>query len=92
MTKGARVTELWEVKENCTTRLWLELQGQRGEYEAIVKWDGCVEFYRFFNGTTSCEEDDYDHIHICDIDDCIARLQALKEIAKGHFGGDWNDE
>ena len=34
-------------------------------------------------------ESDKDYIHICDVDDMIARLVKLKEMAKAHFGEDW---
>lgn len=68
-------------------------------HEAIVKWDGCVHFHQAGNipfdehyGRSDKERphpavDDY--IHICDVDDMIARLQALKAAALEHFGPDW---
>jgi len=62
-------------------------------YRAEVCWDGCIEFYRAFNSPLSSEkeypEQLIDNIHICQIDDMIERLQALKKAAIEFFGEDW---
>ena len=61
-------------------------------YSAFVKWDGCIELIRYFNVPRDLAPergDDYDQIHICDIDETIERLQALKTAAIEHFGADW---
>jgi hypothetical protein len=52
-------------------------------YEAFVKWDGCIELTRLFNGS-----DDDDTIHICDLDDFIARLQELKSLGAKYFNNE----
>ena len=57
-------------------------------YTARVKEDGCVDFHRYFNKDTASEG--CDSIHLCDIDDEIARLQALKAEALKYFGKGWD--
>jgi hypothetical protein len=59
--------------------------------EASVKWDGCIQYNRFFNepGPSKGENSHpqlEDGMHICDIDEEIAWLQALKAAAIKHFG------
>lgn len=61
------------------------------EQEAYIKWDGCIDFRKYWNDATvddvHSEEKGHNcnYIHICDIDDMIKRLQELKEVAKEHF-------
>lgn len=59
--------------------------GKKEEYwwYASVKWDGCIELIHRHNDPTG---DDKDQMHICDIDDMIATLQALKAEAKKVLG------
>lgn len=72
---------------------WLELVDPEGWYHAIVKFDGCIHFNRYCNipihELQPGQEADIDYLHICDLDDTIARLQALRDIAKAHFGEKW---
>lgn len=61
-----------------------------GWYSARVKWDGCVDFYRYMNIPLERrelgEEDECDcYIHICNIDDMIKRLEALREQATAYY-------
>jgi hypothetical protein len=86
----------WQVVEEESRPHWLEVKDPEGWYEAIVKWDGCIELSRFFNLPLPRRADDEaqmeDHIHICDLDGFIARLQALKNVAREYFdaqGRDW---
>lgn len=66
-----------------------------GWYEAFVKWDGCIDLTRYFNTPLSVERgkdrnsDDECYIHICDLDDFIARLQKLRDAAQAAFGEPW---
>lgn len=65
-----------------------------GWFEAEVRWDGCTHLYRHFNlpwgeDPRNDDADNTDYLHICDIDDMIDRLQALKEMARQHFKGNW---
>ena len=55
------------------------------DLEAWVKKDGCMELKRFFNGN----KEDFDQIHICDLDTFIARLQYLRFMLVDYFGGEW---
>ena len=68
----------------------LEIQDPENWYKALVKWDGCIDFHRAYNLPFINESKDdpgqlVDCLHICDINDLIQRLQALKELAKIHF-------
>ena len=56
---------------------WLDLISPDDTYSASVKWDGCLELYG---------DGPQDHLHICDVPDLIARLQALQALAEAHFG------
>ena len=66
---------------------------------ADVRFDGCVTLFNAgnvpFGDAYGHASDQRDHpacddsFHICDIDDLIARLQALKTAALEHFGPDW---
>jgi hypothetical protein len=81
--------EVWKVqKEN---EWLLTLIEPHQWYRADVKWDGCVHFYRSYNGAqldAIGSLEDIDYLHICDIDDMIMRLQELKKIATLHFNND----
>lgn len=62
--------------------------------EAYIKWDGCIEFRKYWNGYipddeySKEKEENCDYIHICDIDEMILKLQELKRIAKEYFSED----
>ena len=77
----------WNVKEINVTSI--QLDDPDGWYSAKVKFDGCVDFYRYHNWpkgkAPAGREEMADYIHICDIDDTIARLQAIKKAAIQHF-------
>jgi hypothetical protein len=42
-------------------------------YRVYMKWDGCVEITKFYNGGT-----DEEQLHICQIDDFIEELKAME--------------
>lgn len=44
--------------------------------------DDCIEWRRYYNAPGP--HDDYDQLHICDIDDMIAELTALKSFLQEH--------
>lgn len=92
MTKEQK---LWrEVPEESHTA-WLTLHDPEGWYTAGVKFDGCVHLHRYFNlprhlrTKQDDERDAPDYYHICDIDEEIARLQAIKALALEYFGEHW---
>lgn len=72
---------------------WLEPGAGGVWYDAHVKWDGCIEFRRYFNEPRDLQTDKptdmVDHIHICDLDKMIEQLNQLKGKAKEHFGEEW---
>ena len=78
---------VWNAKE--INEFVIQLDDPEGWYSARVKFDGCVDFMRYHNwpkdAAPAGREEDVDYIHICDVDDMIARLQAIKEAAKKHF-------
>ncbi len=53
-------------------------------WEATVKWDGCIELITRYNAGDDPE--DAGQIHLCDLDQMIARLQSLKAAAKAVLG------
>lgn len=65
----------------------LLLEGEHRLWAARVRSDGCVDLTRWFNGRT--DEDDADTIHLCDVRETIARLEALLAAATDHFGEGW---
>jgi len=52
-------------------------------YKAEVKLNGCIDIVKLYG------DNDDDTIHICDLDDFIARLEEIRELAKQKFGNDW---
>ena len=83
----------WEILNDKKNKYLIELKDPEGWRSAAVKWDGCIHYYRYFNNPLDDEnrdDEDTDYIHICDIDDEIERLTQLRDIAKEHFGNDWN--
>jgi hypothetical protein len=56
-----------------------------GQWRALVRDSGCVDLRRTFQPEGN-SIDYTDSLHICDIDDLIERLQALKILAAQHFG------
>lgn len=84
--------KLWEVVRDKTENHWLEIKDPEGWHYAVVKWDGCIHFNRYYNTPKDEQEkdsEDNDYLHICSVDDMINRLQALKEEAIKHFGNNW---
>lgn len=69
-------------------------------WHASVTANGCIHLHHadnepysaeagFSNKQRACEQQD-SYIHICDLDEYIKRLTALRDIAKKHFGEEWN--
>jgi hypothetical protein len=64
-----------------------------------VKWDDCINLTRYFNvpypaNKQNQTSDLSDGMHICDIDEEIERLQALKKAAIEYYatrGRQWPD-
>jgi len=70
-----------------------EFQDPEGWYRASVKLDGCIDMQRAYNvpfpRNDDEDEDMADTMHICDIDEHIERLIALRDAAREHFGDEW---
>ncbi len=87
-------TEYWKQTPE-TKDHWLVVADPDGWWKAVVRFDGCIHLDHAANSSftndparkESLECDDY--IHICDVDDFIARLLELKRLAKLHFGDSW---
>lgn len=83
------MSDQWEVDQEKTKDHWLEVVEKQEDgpvyRRAVAKWDGCVHYYRFYNGGEGVDDEGADYIHICNIDEEIDRLQRLKEMAKVHF-------
>lgn len=99
LAKGqAHVTELsdppmWEKvpsKEAQLEGVVVEFVDPNGWRRARVKWDGCIDLHTYANTPLTIrgkgEEDSCDcYIHICDIDDFMLELEALRTAAQKHF-------
>ena len=87
------MSEMWRAIPDKTTDIWLEVVDPDGWYSAIVKWDGCVDFYSYANSPfvegENRDEDCDDYIHICDLDEYIDRLTKLRDEARKHFSNHW---
>lgn len=59
---------------------------------AYIRNDGCIHFRKAYNSPFPKDDEDQDYIHICDIDEYVKILLALKEKAIEHFGNDWPDK
>lgn len=63
-----------------------------GTDEVTLKWDGCIDYRMGLNGMKPSEdstgENTY-YIHICDIDELIEKLEALKKIGQEHFDNEY---
>jgi hypothetical protein len=74
-------TEYWEAYESCDEpHIW---------WEADVRWDGCTQLTRHFNMPADLRDESTDElnsmsdgIHLCDLDETIARLQELRELTR----------
>lgn len=94
VNKMQKKEKAWEkIGENTTSQgKWAVsyvINRHGGGIEAIVKYDGCVEIFIFFNGALPGKQNndpDYiDSIHICDLDKFIQQLQELKDLSEQHF-------
>lgn len=87
------MSNLWKVvPEKTEAGWWLEVEDPDGWRRAAVRRDGCIHYNRYFDRPLHMrdeDDDDPDYLHICDIDDEIARLRELKAEAIKHFGPDW---
>lgn len=96
---------MWEKNAAKSKDHWLEVHEPDQKplgghwWNAVVKWDGCIHLHHagnvpfrddfgYADGTRDKGACD-DYFHICELDDLIARLQALKAAALEHFGPDW---
>ena len=86
------IEKLWK-KGNDRYDFSFTLEDPEGWYSAYIKKDGCIDFSRFFNRPLSDprvdSDDDIDRIHICDLDDLIERLKAIRTVAHLRWGRDW---
>lgn len=65
----------------------------RSEYEDLqvhMKWDGCINLYKYSNGDTpeAHTEDNTSYIHICEVKEFIKELQDIVDIAEKNFHED----
>lgn len=81
------MNHIW--KTTVTSDYILHLEDPDGWWDARVKRDGCIDLNKYFNAPKGDKEGEADSIHICDLDDFILRLQALRDKAIQHFGPEW---
>ena len=87
-----------EIDRKKTQDHWLEVVVKEGDdvwAEAHLKWDGCVQYTRYFNEPRDTEgrrPGDADSIHICSMRDFIEQLEQMERMAVEHFGiGEWKE-
>ena len=91
----------WQIIPHQSSDHWLQLWSPDGWWRAYVKPDGCVGLNRYHNTAVSLEEASeslnikiehprlVDHLHICELDDTISRLESIEKLAQKRFGPDW---
>lgn len=80
-----------KVKEYEGTRNVVLEDEEFGFDEVTLKWDGCIDYHMGCNGVKPSEDtkgENTQYIHICDIDEFIEKLQALKAYGIKHFDND----
>ena len=90
MIKQLSIGDYWKlVKPFDESENFAELVNPDGFYRAVIKWDGCVHFYKFDNGTDLEDENWRDaectYIHYCSLDEEIKTLMTLRNIQKTLF-------
>lgn len=83
--------EYWEVVPGGSDpSTLLSAKDPQGWRSAKVKRDGCIDYYRYFELPMGVDarndEQESDYLHICDLDEEIARLQALRELISKRGG------
>ena len=82
------MSEYWKILPESSEYI-LKVEDPEGWRSASAKVDGCVQYYRYYNTPKGMDEQNdkemADTIHICDIDEEIARLQELKRLAFNYF-------
>lgn len=79
-----RPGEWWQMFTDAPEPLGEEVNGTRWPPSMVVSWGGrgcCVHLHSYSNGAMPGDEgreDDVDYLHICDLDDFIEELQALR--------------
>lgn len=71
--------------EACLALVQPQEEWAHDRFYALVKWDGCVHLHHVQPGASKTL-DESDYLHICDLDDFIARLQELRTLAEAKFG------
>jgi hypothetical protein len=90
------MAELWQKeppKDGDDQDYGVTFRDPDGWWRARTDWQGCTHLYSYANVPyqDGQDEDEGDHpqlvnyLHICDIDDLVARLHALKAAAQAHF-------
>jgi len=86
---------IWQIKKIGAENCWITFESPDGYWRAEIVRSGCIDINHSFNvplQDDNCEsvlQRLIDYIHICNIDDMIARLEALKAAAQDFFGEDW---
>ena len=81
MTREYATTDDTEYTLEVSTRA--DSTNTHPDYHAMLKWDGCVHFWRDYPA------DDSDYLHICDLDQAIEVLTHLRDMGRQKFGAEW---
>ena len=80
-----KIVKIYPPGDNCPSSLELigtdDPDWDEPEWEAVVKWDGCVDIRRHYRNIDD-KTVDSDYLHICELGDFIRGMQKLKKIAR----------
>jgi len=72
----------------------IEVRNEYNDLKIHIKWDGCIDISKYWNGTSpeNNDEDNTDYIHVCEVKEFIKELQSVVNIAEKNFSKDnFND-
>lgn len=84
----------WDIKKKTEydgKNISLELVNKDSNMKIGIKWDGCSNLTKFYNGynpednPTREVEENSDYIHICEMKEFIEQLQEIIKVAEDNF-------
>lgn len=84
----------WDIKKQTEYNdktISIELVNKNNDMSIGIKWDGCGNLTKFYNGYSPNDEyteevgENSDYIHICEMKEFIEHLQEIVKIAEDNF-------